>query len=120
MSLNDLHMLEGFDVGLEMSGHPEAQRQLFSLMNNGGKVALLGIPSGRSEVDWSEVIFKGLTLKGIYGREMYETWYKMAAMVRTELHIEPIITHRLPIDEFIEGFEIMRSGRSGKVLLHWD
>ena len=117
--MSELHMLEGFDVGLEMSGNAAAQRQMFSLMNNGGKVALLGIPPGSSEVNWSEVIFKGLTLKGIYGREMFETWYKMAAMVRTGLQIEDIITDELGVDDFEKGFEIMRSGRSGKVLLHW-
>ncbi len=118
--MSELHMLEGFDVGLEMSGNPSAQRQMFSLMNNGGRVAMLGLPSGQSEIDWSEIIFKGLTLKGIYGREMFETWYKMAAMVRTGLEIDPIITHELPVDNFHEGFEIMRTGRAGKVLLHWD
>ncbi len=118
--MSELHMLEGFDVGLEMSGNTAAQRQMFSLMNNGGRVAMLGLPSGQSEIDWSEIIFKGLTLKGIYGREMFETWYKMAAMVRTGLEIAPIITHELPVDNFLEGFEIMRTGRAGKVLLHWD
>lgn len=118
--MSELHMLEGFDVGLEVSGSPDAQRQMFSLMNNGGKVSLLGIPSGSSEIDWSQVIFKGLTLKGIYGREMFETWYKMAAMVRTGLDITPIITHEFPVDDFSEGFDVMRSGRSGKILLHWD
>ncbi|MBI9106837.1 MAG: L-threonine 3-dehydrogenase [Spirochaetales bacterium] len=118
--MSELHMLEGFDIGLEMSGQVEAQRQMFSLMNNGGKVSLLGIPSGTCDIDWNEVIFKGLTLKGIYGREMFETWYKMAAMVRTGLDISPIITHQMPVDNFLEGFEIMRSGRSGKILLHWD
>jgi threonine 3-dehydrogenase len=118
--MSELHMLEGFDIGLEMSGNSEAQRQMFSLMNNGGKVSLLGIPSGKCEIDWNEIIFKGLTLKGIYGREMFETWYKMAAMVRTGLDITPIITHQMPVDEFLQGFEIMKSGRSGKILLHWD
>ena len=118
--MSELHMLEGFDVGLEVSGNPEAQRQMFSLMNNGGKTALLGIPPGKSEINWEEIIFKGLTLKGIYGREMFETWYKMAAMVRTGLNIRPVITHRFPVDRFMEGFDIMRSGRSGKVLLFWE
>ena len=118
--MSELHMLEGFDIGLEVSGNPSAQRQMFSLMNNGGKVSLLGIPSGICEIDWNEIIFKGLTLKGIYGREMFETWYKMAAMVRTGLNIKPVITHQLPIESFLEGFEIMRSGTSGKVLLNWD
>ena len=118
--MSELHMLEGFDIGMEMSGQPEAQKQMFSLMDNGGRVSLLGIPSGSCEIDWSEIIFKGLTLKGIYGREMFETWYKMAAMVRTGLDISGIITHQFPVDKFLEGFDIMRSGQSGKVLLHWD
>jgi threonine 3-dehydrogenase len=118
--MNELHMLEGFDVGLEMSGNAQAQGQLFSRMNNGGKVALLGIPPGETPVDWNEIIFKGLYLKGIYGREMYETWYKMASMIRSGLDIHRIITHRLPIDEFNRGFEIMSSGQSGKILLYWD
>ena len=118
--MSELHMLEGFDVGLEMSGSPAAQKQLFKMMNNGGRVSLLGIPSGECPVDWNEIIFKGLHLKGIYGREMYETWYKMASMIRTGLDISRIITHRLPIDEFQKGFEIMSSGQSGKVLLYWD
>jgi len=118
--MSELHMLEGFDIGLEMSGNSSAQRQMFSLMNNGGKIALLGIPSGITKIDWNEVIFKGLTLKGIYGREMFETWYKMAAMVRTGLEILPVITHQMSVENFLEGFEIMRSGRSGKILLHWD
>jgi threonine 3-dehydrogenase len=107
-------------VGLEMSGSPSAQKQIFSLMNNGGRVSLLGIPAGECPVDWNEIIFKGLHLKGIYGREMYETWYKMAAMIRTGLDISRIITHRLSIDEFQKGFEIMSTGQSGKVLLYWD
>ncbi len=118
--MSELHMLEGFDIGLEMSGSPMAQKQMFSLMNNGGRVSLLGIPSGECPVDWNEIIFKGLHLKGIYGREMYETWYKMAAMIRTGLDISRIITHRLPIDEYQKGFEIMAGGQSGKVLLYWD
>ncbi len=118
--MNDLHMLEGFDVGLEMSGNGAAQAQMFEKMNNGGKVALLGIPPGESTVDWNKIIFKGLTLKGIYGREMYETWYKMAAMIRSGLDISRIITHRLPVDEFQRGFDIMKGGQSGKILLYWD
>ncbi len=117
--MEELHMLEGFDVGLEMSGNASAQKQMFSLMNNGGKVALLGIPPGETPVDWNPIIFKGLFLKGIYGREMYETWYKMAAMIRSGLAIEKIITHKFPVEEFEKGFEVMRSGRSGKVLLYW-
>jgi len=107
--MNELHMLEGFDIGLEMSGNTRAQGQMFEMMNNGGKVALLGIPPGESTVDWNRIIFKGLLLKGIYGREMYETWYKMAAMIRSGLDITRIITHRMPVDEFKRGFDIMKS-----------
>lgn len=118
--MSELHMLEGFDVGMEMSGNAQAQNQLFSKMNNGGRVALLGIPPGQTPVDWNEIIFKGLHLKGIYGREMFETWYKMAAMIRSGLDIARVITHRIPIDEFERGFEVMRSGQSGKVLLYWE
>jgi threonine 3-dehydrogenase len=118
--MSELHMLEGFDVGLEMSGNAMAQNQLFDMMNNGGHVALLGIPPGETPVDWNKIIFKGLQLKGVYGREMFETWYKMAAMIRSGLDIGRIITHRMPIDEFARGFEIMRSGQSGKILLYWE
>ena len=113
-------MLEGFDIGMEMSGSPAAQNQLFHYMNYGGRVAMLGIPSEESQVNWNDIIFKGLLLKGIYGREMFETWYKMASMIRSGLDITRIITHRLPIDEFEKGFEIMASGQSGKVLLYWE
>ena len=112
-------MTEGFDVGLEMSGNPHAFRQMLDVMNHGGKVALLGIPPANTAIDWNEVIFKGLTLKGIYGREMFETWYKMTAMLQSGLDISPIITHRLPIAQYRDGFEIMRSGQSGKVILDW-
>ncbi len=118
--MGELHMLEGFDIGMEMSGNPSAQNQLFHCMNNGGRVAMLGIPPGETQVNWNDIIFKGLLLKGIYGREMFETWYKMAAMIRSGLDITRIITHRLPIDEFEKGFEIMASGQSGKVLLYWE
>jgi len=118
--MSELHMLEGFDVGMEMSGNTRAQHQLFSMMNNGGHVALLGIPPEESPVNWNQIIFKGLHLKGIYGREMYETWYKMAAMIRSGLDISRIITHRMPVEEFERGFEIMSSGQSGKILLYWE
>ena len=118
--MSELHMLEGFDVGLEMSGNAAAQKQMFEKMNNGGRVALLGIPADETPVDWNQIIFKGLQLKGIYGREMFETWYKMAAMIRSGLDLTRIITHRMPVDEFERGFEIMRSGQAGKVLLYWD
>ncbi len=118
--MSELHMLEGFDVGMEMSGSPAAQKQLFQMINNGGHVSLLGIPAGECPVNWNDIIFKGLHLKGIYGREMYDTWYKMAAMIRSGLDLSPIITHRLPIDDFQKGFDVMSSGQSGKVLLYWD
>ena len=115
----ELGMTEGFDVGLEMSGHPEALRSLIKAMHHGGRVALLGIPPSDTSIDWNDVIFKGLILKGIYGREMFETWYKMAAMLRSGLNVRPVLTHTFPIDEFQTGFDIMRSGQSGKVVLDW-
>jgi threonine 3-dehydrogenase len=115
----ELGMTEGFDVGLEMSGVASAFRQMFGVMNHGGKVALLGIPSQEIAIDWNQVIFKGLTLKGIYGREMYETWYKMVNLLQAGLDITPVITHRLAASDFQQGFEIMRSSCSGKVILDW-
>jgi threonine 3-dehydrogenase len=114
-----LGMREGFDVGLEMSGNPEAFRSMIANMCHGGKIALLGIPSEPIEIDWNTVIFNMLTIRGIYGREMYETWYKMTVMLESGLDIRPVITHRFPAAEFERGFEAMRTGRSGKVLLHW-
>jgi threonine 3-dehydrogenase len=102
-----------------MSGNPSAFRDLLRTMHHGGSVALLGIPPDNTAIDWNDVIFKGLTLKGIYGREMFETWYKMAAMLQSGLDISSIITHRLPIAQYRDGFEIMRSGQSGKVILDW-
>ncbi|MDF7650880.1 L-threonine 3-dehydrogenase [Pantoea sp. Acro-805] len=116
----ELAMTEGFDVGLEMSGAPPAFRTLLEVMNHGGRIALLGIPPGEMAIDWNQVIFKGLFIKGIYGREMFETWYKMAALIQSGLDLTPIITHRYHIDEFQQGFDEMRSGRSGKVVLSWD
>lgn len=115
----ELGMEEGFDVGLEMSGNPQAFNDLLRAMRHGGKVALLGIPPGDTAIDWNEVIFKGLVLKGIYGREMFETWYKMAAMLQSGLDLAPILTHHIPKDEYRDGFETMRSGNSGKVILDW-
>jgi threonine 3-dehydrogenase len=115
----ELAMEEGFDVGLEMSGNGQAFNDLLRVMNNGGKVALLGIPPGKLAIDWTQVIFKGLHIKGIYGREMFETWYKMTAMLQSGLDVRPILTHHFPIDRFQDGFDIMRSGRSGKVVLDW-
>jgi threonine 3-dehydrogenase len=118
-TMKSLGMVEGFDVGLEMSGNPKAFRDLLRTMHHGGNVALLGIPPDDTAIDWNEVIFKGLMIKGVYGREMFETWYKMAAMLQSGLDIQPIITHRFPIADFREGFEVMRSGQSGKVILDW-
>ncbi|RPI12425.1 MAG: L-threonine 3-dehydrogenase [Lysobacterales bacterium] len=118
-TMRDLGMVEGFDVGLEMSGNPAAFRDLLRTMHHGGSVALLGIPPDDTAIDWNQVIFKGLVLKGVYGREMFETWYKMAAMLQSGLDVTPIITHRLPVGDFRDGFEIMRSGQSGKVILDW-
>jgi threonine 3-dehydrogenase len=118
-TMKSLGMAEGFDVGLEMSGNPRALRDLLRTMHHGGNVALLGIPPDETAIDWNDVIFKGLMLKGVYGREMFETWYKMAAMLQSGLDIRPIITHRFPIADFRAGFEVMRSGQSGKVILDW-
>ncbi len=116
----EIGMKEGFDVGLEMSGVPVAFQSMLKTMNHGGKIAMLGIPANDMAIDWNQIIFKGLILKGIYGREMYETWYKMIAMLQSGLDISPIITHRFEVDDFKQGFEIMASGQSGKVVLSWD
>jgi threonine 3-dehydrogenase len=113
----EIDMHEGFDVGLEMSGNPKALRDMIGAMNNGGKVALLGILADEAAIDWNEVIFKGLTLKGIYGREMYETWYKMLAMLQSGLDVSPVITHRLPMAEFETGFAALNAGLACKVVL---
>ncbi len=115
----ELGMKEGFDVGLEMSGSPQAMDQMFRAMNHGGRIAQLGIPSRPVAVDYEKIVFKGLTLKGIYGREMFETWYKMTAMLESGLNVDPIITHEFSIDDFQQGFDVMASGQSGKVLLNW-
>lgn len=115
----ELGMTEGFDVGLEMSGVPMAFQDMLENMNNGGKIAMLGIPGQDMAIDWSKVIFKGLTIKGIYGREMFETWYKMASLIQSGLDLSPIITHQFNVDDFQQGFDIMRSGQSGKVILNW-
>ena len=116
----ELGMTEGFDVGLEMSGVPVAFNSMLNNMNHGGKIAMLGIPPSDMAVDWNQVIFKGLVIKGIYGREMFETWYKMASLIQSGLDISPIITHSFPIDQFQQGFDTMGSGQSGKVILNWD
>ncbi len=117
--MRDLGMKEGFDVGMEVSGNPTALREMLRTMHHGGRVALLGIPPGETAVDWNQVIFKGLVLKGIYGREMFETWYKMASMLQSGLDVSPVITHHFPVAEYQQGFDIMRSGQSGKVILDW-
>ncbi|MFB9995288.1 L-threonine 3-dehydrogenase [Deinococcus oregonensis] len=119
VATTELGMTEGFDVGLEMSGSSPAFAQMVGVMNNGGKIALLGIPAGRVDIDWNAVIFKMLTIKGIYGREMFETWYKMAALIQSGLDLTPILTHRFGIDDFQQGFDAMLSGQSGKVILDW-
>lgn len=114
-----LEMTEGFDIGLEMSGVPQAFRDMLSAMNHGGKIAMLGIPGEEMAIDWNQVIFKGLLIKGIYGREMFETWYKMASVIQSGLDLTPIITHHFPVGDFQQGFDVMRSGDSGKVILDW-
>jgi len=115
--MGEIDMHEGFDVGLEMSGNPKALRDMIGAMNNGGKVALLGILADEAAIDWNEVIFKGLTLKGIYGREMYETWYKMLAMLQSGLDVTPVITHRLQMADFEKGFAALNAGQACKVVL---
>jgi threonine 3-dehydrogenase len=115
----EIGMTEGFDIGLEMSGAPPALRDMIDKMNNGGKIALLGIAPAGFEIDWNKVIFKMLYLKGIYGREMFETWYKMIAFVQSGLDLAPLITHRIGIDDFAEGFAAMRAGQAGKVVMDW-
>jgi threonine 3-dehydrogenase len=114
-----LKMKEGFDVGLEMSGSQAALDQMVEALVMGGRIALLGIPPGKSPVDWSRIVFKAITIKGVYGREIFETWYKMIAMLENGLDVRPVITHRFGVDDFREGFETMRGGLSGKVVLDW-
>ena len=118
--MTDLGMTEGFDIGLEMSGVPSAFNSMLNNMNHGGKIAMLGIPPSDMAVDWNQVIFKGLVIKGIYGREMFETWYKMASLIQSGLDLTPIITHHYKVDDFQKGFDMMRSGMSGKVILDWE
>jgi threonine 3-dehydrogenase len=113
-------MEEGFDVGLEMSGDPSAFHDMLENMHHGGRIALLGILPTDTSIDWTKVIFKGLIIKGIYGREMFETWYKMSSMLQSGLMIEPIITHRFALHDYQEAFELMASGQTGKVILNWD
>jgi threonine 3-dehydrogenase len=114
-----LGMMEGFDIGLEMSGSPLALRDMIANMSHGGKIAMLGIPAKEMQMDWRQVIFNMLTIKGIYGREMYETWYKMSVMIESGVDIAPVITHRFRYDEFELGFQAMISGKTGKVVLDW-
>jgi threonine 3-dehydrogenase len=114
-----LGMKEGFDVGLEMSGNASALHDMIDNVCHGGKIAMLGIPSERIAIDWNKVVFNMLTIKGIYGREMYETWYKMTVMLESGLDIRPVITHRFHFTDFEAGFKAMMSGESGKVILNW-
>ncbi len=118
--MDELHMKEGFDVGMEMSGNSIAFNDMLDCMCHGGKVAVLGIHGPNTKIDWTEVVFNGLTIKGIYGREMYETWYKMTSFIQTGLDISPVITHRFHYTDYEKGFEAMRSGNSGKVILNWE
>jgi len=118
--MQDLGMREGFDVGLEMSGVPSAFNDMLEVMNHGGHIALLGILPAKAAIDWSQVIFKGLEMRGIYGRKMYETWYKMQSMLQSGLDISPVITHEFHVDDYQQGFDVMLSGGSGKVVLSWD
>lgn len=117
--MEDLEMKEGFDVGLEMSGSEAAFNQMLTSLSHGGKVSMLGLPSNEMRIDWNRVVFNMLTIKGIYGREMYESWYKMAVMIQNGLDLSPVITHEYDIDDFQQGFDVMRSGQSGKVILNW-
>jgi len=115
----EIGMKEGFDVGLEMSGNPAALDSMIDNMYHGGRIALLGIMPGKAAIDWNKVVFNMLTIRGIYGREMYETWYKMTALIQSGLDITPVITHRFPFTEFEEAFRLMRTGQSGKIILDW-
>jgi threonine 3-dehydrogenase len=117
--MKELNMKEGFDVGLEMSGSAQAFNEMISYMCHGGKIALLGILKSNTAVDWDTVVFNGLTIKGIYGRQIFETWYKMTAMIQTGLDISPIITHHFAYTEYLRAFELMRTGQSGKIILSW-
>jgi len=118
-AMKTLGMKEGFDIALEMSGSPKAFADILPNMFHGGKIALLGIMPGSAAIDWNLVVFNQLTIKGIYGREMYETWYKMTALIQSGLDISPVITHRFPYKEFREAIELMKSGNSGKIVLDW-
>ena len=115
----ELGMTEGFDVGLEMSGNKTAFNDLIDNMAHGGKIALLGIPESSVSIDWNKVVFNGLTIKGIYGRKMYETWYQMTTMLQSGLEIDSVVTHSFPYHEFEKGFELMKEGSCGKIILNW-
>ena len=117
--MDELGMTEGFDVGMEMSGVPSAFSSMLENMNHGGKIAMLGIPPSDMSIDWTKIIFKGLEIKGVYGREMFETWYKMVSLIQSGLDLTPMLTHEYPVDEFQTGFEMMESGQTGKVILDW-
>ena len=119
-AMKTLDMKEGFDVGMEMSGNGNALKSMINAMSHGGKIAMLGIQDSSAPVDWGKVVFNGLTIKGIYGREMFETWYKMTAMLKSGLDISPIITHRFKYTDYQDGFDVMISGDSGKVVLNWE
>ena len=118
-TISDLGMKQGFDVGLEMSGNQRALDQMVEAMTMGGRIAMLGIPPGKNPVDWSRIVFKAITIKGVYGREIFETWYKMIAMLQNGLDVGRVITHKFPVDDFEAGFAAMKSGSSGKVVLDW-
>lgn len=117
--VHELGLTQGFDVGLEMSGNQQALDQMVDALVMGGKIALLGIPPGKSPVDWSQIVFKAITIKGVYGREMFETWYKMIAMLQNGLDVTKVITHRMSVDDFRTGFDAMNAGKAGKVILDW-
>ena len=119
-TMSDLGMEEGFDVGMEMSGVESAFYDMLRTMHHGGKIALLGIPPAEMAIDWNQVIFKGLEIKGIYGRELFETWYKMSSMLQSGLNVELIITHRFPLEDYEQAFQLMESGQSGKIILNWE
>jgi threonine 3-dehydrogenase len=117
--VDELGMMEGFDVGLEMSGNPKALNDMIDVMFHGGNIALLGILPSSAAIDWEKVVFNGLTIRGIYGRKMFETWYKMQVMVQSGLDVTPVITHRFDYTDYEEAFELMKSGNSGKIILNW-
>jgi threonine 3-dehydrogenase len=118
-AMDVLGMTEGYDVGLEMSGNPSAFQSMLDTINHGGKIAMLGIPPGEMAIDWNQVIFKGLEIKGIYGRQMFETWYKMSAMLQSGLDVSAVLTHRFHVEDYEEAFQVAGSGKSGKVILDW-